>query len=98
MLRALIEVHLRERFPSFRPAIFDHLSPGGERLRELLFGLIMTLTFTLGASIAVGDSEGASTSLLYATLGCSSRRSRLRSAADARRRNSRQWVRFDERC
>ena len=49
--------------------IFEHLSPG-ERLGELLFGLIIPLTFTLGAGIAVGDSERASASLLYATLGC----------------------------
>jgi len=49
--------------------MFEHLS-AGERLGELLFGLIMTLTFTLGAGIAVGDSPSASASLLYATLGC----------------------------
>jgi len=49
--------------------LFEHLSPG-ERLGELLFGLIMTLTFTLGAGVAIGVSEGASSSLLYATLGC----------------------------
>ena len=48
---------------------FEHLSPG-ERLSELLFGLIMTLTFTLGAALVVGTSEGNSSSLLYATLGC----------------------------
>jgi len=48
---------------------FGHLSPG-ERLGEILFGLIMTLTFTLGAGALFGDDEGASRSLLYATLGC----------------------------
>jgi hypothetical protein len=47
----------------------DHLAPG-ERLGELLFGLIMTLTFTIGAGIWFGTAEGASTSLLYATIGC----------------------------
>jgi len=47
----------------------DHLAPG-ERLGETLFGLIMTLTFTLGAGVLVGTAEGASTSLLYATIGC----------------------------
>ena len=41
----------------------DYLAPG-ERLGELLFGLIMTLTFTLGAGMWVGTAEGASTSLL----------------------------------
>ena len=49
--------------------LFEQLTPG-ERLGELLFGLIMTLTFTLGAGVMVGTSEGASSSLLYATLGC----------------------------
>jgi hypothetical protein len=47
----------------------DHLAPG-ERLGETLFGLIMTLTFTIGAGFVVGTAEGASTALLYATIGC----------------------------
>ena len=47
----------------------DRLSPG-TRLGEILFGLIMTLTFTLGAGAYFGGSEGATTELLYATIGC----------------------------
>ena len=47
----------------------DHLAPG-ERLGETLFGLIMTLTFTLGAGLWFGTAEGASRSLLVATIGC----------------------------
>ena len=47
----------------------DYLAPG-ERLGELLFGLIMTLTFTIGAGMWVGTAEGASSSLLIATIGC----------------------------
>jgi hypothetical protein len=50
-------------------SLFENLAPG-ERLGELLFGLIMTLTFTLGAGAVVGTAEGASTSLLFATIGC----------------------------
>ena len=46
-----------------------HLS-AGERLGEMIFGLLMTLTFTLGAGVAFGTAEGASASLLYATIGC----------------------------
>lgn len=46
-----------------------HLSPG-ERLGELLFGLIMTLTFTLGVGVLFGDGEGADRKLLVATVGC----------------------------
>jgi hypothetical protein len=46
-----------------------HLSDG-ERLGELLFGLIMTLTFTLTAGFAVGESPDAVNELLIATIGC----------------------------
>ncbi len=49
--------------------IDDNLAPG-VRLGEMLFGLIMTLTFTLGAGAFFGGEEGASKSLLYATIGC----------------------------
>jgi len=41
----------------------------GERLGELLFGLIMTLTFTLTAGFAVGDGPEAVHELLIATFG-----------------------------
>jgi len=50
-------------------SLFEHLAPG-ERLGELLFGLIMTLTFTLGAGATVGTAKDAWTSLLLATIGC----------------------------
>jgi hypothetical protein len=49
--------------------VSDNLSPG-ERLGEILFGLIMTLTFTVGAGVVVGTAEGASRALLIATIGC----------------------------
>jgi hypothetical protein len=49
--------------------IADLLSPG-TRLGEMLFGLIMTLTFTLGAGAFFGGAEGASRDLLIATIGC----------------------------
>lgn len=42
----------------------------GERLGELLFGLIMTLTFTLTAGFVVGEDAAAVTELLTATIGC----------------------------
>jgi|SRR5262245_3983595 len=46
----------------------ERLDPG-ERMGELLFGLIMALTFTLGAGIELGDrQEGRE--LLVAALGC----------------------------
>ena len=49
--------------------IDEHLS-AGERLGELAFGLIMTLTYTLGTSVATGTTEGAWSALFTATVGC----------------------------
>jgi hypothetical protein len=48
----------------------EHLDPG-TRMGEILFGLIMTLTFTLGAGLMLEQEgrEGAR-SLLVATIGC----------------------------
>jgi hypothetical protein len=46
-----------------------YLEPG-ESLSELLFGLIMTLTFTLGAGILVREDPNAARELLIATIGC----------------------------
>ena len=47
----------------------EHLDPG-ERLGELLFGLIMVLTSTLGAGIEVQGDRTATRELLIAALGC----------------------------
>ena len=54
-----------------RSAVYfgERLSPG-RRLGEILCGLIMTLTFTLGASLLRSESEMASNTLMYATIGC----------------------------
>lgn len=46
-----------------------HLEPG-ESLAELLFGLIMTLSFTLGAGVVVREDPNAARELLLATIGC----------------------------
>jgi VIT1/CCC1 family predicted Fe2+/Mn2+ transporter len=46
-----------------------YLEPG-ESLSELLFGLIMTLTFTLGAGVLVKEDPNAARELLIATIGC----------------------------
>jgi VIT1/CCC1 family predicted Fe2+/Mn2+ transporter len=52
------------------PAFFrDYLEPA-DRLNEVLFGLIMVLTFTLTAGLTVEDGPGAARELLIATLGC----------------------------
>jgi hypothetical protein len=47
----------------------EHLDPG-ERMGELLFGLIMVLTFTLGAGIELAGDREETRSLLIAALGC----------------------------
>jgi hypothetical protein len=47
----------------------EHLDPG-ERLGELLFGLIMVLTFTLGAGIELAGDRNETRELLIAALGC----------------------------
>jgi hypothetical protein len=47
----------------------ERLEPG-ERLGELLFGLIMVLTFTLGAGIELGTDRSEARDLLIAALGC----------------------------
>jgi hypothetical protein len=46
-----------------------HLDPG-DRLGEVLFGLIMVLTFTLGAGIGLAGNRDATRELLIAALGC----------------------------
>lgn len=46
-----------------------YLEPA-DRLNEVLFGLIMVLTFTLTAGFAVGDGPQATRGLLIATIGC----------------------------
>ena len=42
----------------------------GERLGEVLFGLIMVLTFTLTAREVLGDEPESGRHLLIAALGC----------------------------
>jgi hypothetical protein len=46
-----------------------YLEPA-DRLNEVLFGLIMVLTFTLTAGLTIEDGPGAARELLIATLGC----------------------------
>lgn len=46
-----------------------HLDPG-DSLSEMLFGLVMTLTFTLGAGLIVEDGPDAVRQMLLGILGC----------------------------
>jgi VIT1/CCC1 family predicted Fe2+/Mn2+ transporter len=46
-----------------------HLDPG-DRIAEILCGLVMVLTFTLTAGLEVGSGKGAERILLLAAIGC----------------------------
>lgn len=50
--------------------IVDRYLAPADSLSEILFGLIMTLTFTLGAGIMVREDPDAARELLIATVGC----------------------------
>ena len=52
-----------------RRFVHRYLDPG-ERLGEILFGLIMVLTFTSTARVALGAEEMTARELLIAALGC----------------------------
>jgi hypothetical protein len=56
---------------SIRPSFLDKYLDPATRMGEVLFGLIMTLTFTLGAGLTIQEEgrEGAR-QLLIATIGC----------------------------
>src|SRR5258706_14811585 len=56
--------------PSIRRSIIDRYLDPGESLSEVLFGLVMTLTFTLGAGVLVRDDPEAWRELLVAAVGC----------------------------
>jgi hypothetical protein len=49
--------------------LIESIDPG-ERLGEILFGLIMVLSFTLGASVELAGDREATRELLIAALGC----------------------------
>jgi VIT1/CCC1 family predicted Fe2+/Mn2+ transporter len=52
-----------------RLTLSRYLSPG-DSLSEILFGLIMTLTFTTGAGLLVHEGRDAVREMLIATIGC----------------------------
>jgi VIT1/CCC1 family predicted Fe2+/Mn2+ transporter len=53
-----------------KQGLIDRYLDPGDSLSEILFGLIMTLTFTLGAGIFVREDPQAARELLIATVGC----------------------------
>jgi VIT1/CCC1 family predicted Fe2+/Mn2+ transporter len=55
---------------SLGTGLVDRYLDPGDSLSEILFGLIMTLTFTLGAGILVREDPDAARELLIATVGC----------------------------
>lgn len=56
--------------PAGRESFFHRYLEPVDRLNEVLFGLLMVLTFTLTAGFAVGTGPEATRELLVATLGC----------------------------
>lgn len=52
------------------PRFLDRYLDPSDRLSEILFGLIMVLTFTLTAGVAIHEEPGASREMLYAVIGC----------------------------
>jgi hypothetical protein len=56
--------------PGPRESFFRRYLEPADRLNEILFGLIMVLTFTLTAGLEVRGEPGAARTLLVATLGC----------------------------
>jgi hypothetical protein len=56
--------------PPGTPSFFAKYIEPSDVLGECMFGLIMVLTFTLGAGIALGEGEETVRTLLIAALGC----------------------------
>ncbi len=56
--------------PGISSSVTERFLEPGESLSELLFGLIMTLTFTLGAGLMLREDPSAARDLLIATIGC----------------------------
>ena len=55
---------------TFKQSFVDKYLDPGDSLGEILFGLIMVLTFTLGAGLTVSEGHEATRTLLIAALGC----------------------------
>jgi len=53
-----------------RPSFAERYLDPADRLGEILFGLIMTLTFTLGAGLIVQEGRDATTEMLLGIIGC----------------------------
>jgi hypothetical protein len=54
----------------FTPSFVQKYLEPADTLGEVLFGLVMVLTFTLGASLAAGTDENSGRTLLVAAIGC----------------------------
>ena len=51
-------------------SLLDHFTDPAERLTEILFGLIMVMTCTLGAAMTVEEGTEATREMLLGALGC----------------------------
>ncbi len=69
-MNQLTESPAAARSPTARELFAGRYLDPADRLNEILFGLIMVLTFTLTAGFATGDGPAAHRELLLATIGC----------------------------
>ena len=56
--------------PDEEQSFFRRYLEPADRLNEILFGLVMVLTFTLTAGLTIEDGPDAARELLIATVGC----------------------------
>src|SRR5262245_8716622 len=70
---ARIERHVRRELAAvmaYLRSLLDHFTDPAERLTEILFGLIMVMTCTLGAAMTVEEGTEATHEMLLGALGC----------------------------
>ena len=60
----------RSNPPALAQSVLDRYLPPSYSLVEVMFGLIMVLTATLGAGLVTGEGEGSEYTMLLAALGC----------------------------
>jgi hypothetical protein len=65
-----MSAHISSNTPTLKRSFVEKFIAPASSLAEVFFGLIMVLTFTLGAGLAAGEGEDSARTLLVAALGC----------------------------
>jgi hypothetical protein len=65
-----MSAHISSNAPTLKRSFVEKFIAPASSLAEVFFGLIMVLTFTLGAGLAAGEGEDSARTLLVAALGC----------------------------